>query len=40
LEDAMPGSSKFDQRLMQVRVVITALALLTIGAVIAYHQLG
>lgn len=36
----MPGSSKFDRRLMQVRMVITALAVLTIGAVFAYHRFG
>lgn len=36
----MPGSSKFDRRLMQVRMVITAIAVLTIGAVFAYHQFG
>jgi len=36
----MPGSSKFDRRLMQVRMVITALAVLTIGAVFAYHHFG
>ena len=36
----MPGASKFDKRLMQIRVVITAIALLTIGAVFAYHQFG
>lgn len=36
----MPGASRFERRLMHVRMIITAIAVLTIGAVFAYHQLG
>ena len=34
----MPGSTKFDRHLLQLRVIFTAIALLILGAVLAFRH--